>query len=204
VVLRAPRSTEVSLAPAALAARAAEPSCGPGRPTSPEGLAFQSLRSLQRHCVPCGPAASRQTAFRPHVFGRAFGRSLQLWPSPAVLGVAQNARSLSARGIERRFAAKRRGGASPPKTSRALGRPLSSARSIPLANVAPNIALRYWSRRRYRFCVVYCPCSLRPVLAPPGPRARRSGSQAGRLRPTAGGPQMHLLRSDSAACQPQV
>ena len=144
-----------------------------GRPASVMNLAFQSLSLLAADAsVLAGPAASRQTAFRPRVSGRGCP------PLPPTLAFSsrfaasrQNARSLAARGIARRFAAKRRGGALPPKSDRALGRPLGSVRPIPRANVAPNIAARYCSRRRYRFCLGSCPYSPHPDSAPPGPSA---------------------------------
>ena len=150
-------------------------------------LHFQSLRSLQRHCVPRGPAASRPSARRTRVSGNGFAIASSLGFSSRFV-LRPKRPEPRAQGSTQRMAAKRRAGASPPKPDRALGRPLGSVRPTPVANVAPIIALRCWTRRRCRFCCGRRPYSPRPGSAPPGPRARRSGAQAGRLRPTFGGP----------------
>ena len=150
-------------------------------------LHFQSLRSLQRHCVPRGPAASRPSAERTRDSGNGFAIASSLGFSSRFV-LRPKRPEPRAQGSPQRMAAKRRAGASPPKPDRALGRPLGSVRPTPVANVAPIIALRCWSRRRCRFCCGRRPYSPHPGSAPPDPSPWAREVRAGRPAPGFAGP----------------
>ena len=196
-------STESTLGPPGLAARAAVDSCRAGRPASPLLLALPGgPAALQRFFEPCVAPPLRG----PLPFDPAFPVAPSGAPFNSVL-LQPAAASRPPPGASRPGGSKgsgpRSGGAGlrPPNPDRALGRPCCSARQRLSKRRAKN-RFAILSRRRCRFCFSLCLTRSIRIWLPPIPR--RGLGRLARARPAVGGPQRHSLRSQSAAIRPQL